>query len=380
MIKTIKDRQYLYEQTSYRVGGKVKTESRYIGAVNPETGGLNMAQGVQEQEAITTYDMDKIIQETGQPGRDQTTESKPENIPLTLQITADLKRHKISQASALSQYTRFTNFIKERGINPDHIPGLSVVRGSPVSIKKGGIGKAYKVTVPRGQSKGVRADFWRDFRKAQAYTYLDALEQTDPNYFEGLKGNLEQSYKKQNRAIATYIIRTNRKEVFKIGLTLHFLYSKMVSAWSQRHLKAELIGLSDFTDRNTWRDDAAALMGDIQRDGWGACYQKYQVELQQTQAIQFATFQKYRKASLVDTLSGKRRALRREWRKMDARRRAIFQTCDKISVLAPLFDGYPEPLKGSDQPFEHLDKWKSTRGKWREKLIQEKERAHRSNR
>jgi hypothetical protein len=31
VVKTIKGRKYVYLQRSYRVGGKVKTESRYVG-------------------------------------------------------------------------------------------------------------------------------------------------------------------------------------------------------------------------------------------------------------------------------------------------------------------------------------------------------------
>lgn len=35
VIKTIKGRQYIYEQSTYREGGKVRTRSSYIGAVDP---------------------------------------------------------------------------------------------------------------------------------------------------------------------------------------------------------------------------------------------------------------------------------------------------------------------------------------------------------
>lgn len=35
VIKTIKGRRYVYEQETYRAGGKVRTKSRYIGPVDP---------------------------------------------------------------------------------------------------------------------------------------------------------------------------------------------------------------------------------------------------------------------------------------------------------------------------------------------------------
>ncbi len=36
VIKTIRTRQYYYEQHSQRVGGKVVTKSKYLGPVNPK--------------------------------------------------------------------------------------------------------------------------------------------------------------------------------------------------------------------------------------------------------------------------------------------------------------------------------------------------------
>ena len=35
VIKKIKGHSYLYEQSSYRIGEKVKTKSRYLGPVSP---------------------------------------------------------------------------------------------------------------------------------------------------------------------------------------------------------------------------------------------------------------------------------------------------------------------------------------------------------
>jgi len=36
VIKSIRGREYYYDQTSQRIGGKVKTKSRYVGPVNPK--------------------------------------------------------------------------------------------------------------------------------------------------------------------------------------------------------------------------------------------------------------------------------------------------------------------------------------------------------
>jgi len=341
VIKTIKGKQYLYEQTSYRVNGKVKTESRYIGAVSDVAHATNS-------------------DTPSQPEPPTSETPPPEKTELTLQIKADLTKHKISVSALTAQYEKYTAFMQQRGIDPEHIPPIKIVKGSTSSAKKSRFKNQYKITVPRGKQKGARAECWRNVRKAQAYSYLDGLEKTDPKYYAGLKENLSKTYHKQNKAIATYIMSSKREEVFKIGLTLHFLYSKMVSTWTQKHLPPERIGLSDYSDRPTWRDDTATLMAEIEKESWNGCYKKYNAELKRTESILFKLVRGYKKTSLLDKLSGKRRAIRKDIRKINARRRAVFFTCDKISILCPLFDGHKEAIHHRS-PFMHDRNWQSTK-------------------
>ncbi len=169
-------------------------------------------------------------------------------------------------------------------------------------------------------------------------------------------------YQKQNQAISVYILRSKRSDVFKVGLTLHFLYSKMVSAWTQRNLATEKIGLSDYSSRSDWREDAANLMAEVQKSSWSECYHKYSVELKKAETLQFSLFRKAQTMGTLDKLSGKKRATLKDWRKMDARRRAIYQACNKLS---PLFDGYGESLQGSRLPFQHQHRWEKTRQRWK---------------
>ena len=365
VVKTIKGRKYLYEQRSYRNNGQVKTESRYIGAIDS----LDGVAGVEAQTVQKTLEALNQSNDTPASKSKPKTKDQPEPLTLTLQIKIDFKKHVISQVRAERQYSGFTQHLRNQGIPIDQIPKITVGKASKVTYRRKRDGH-YHLTLPRRKQKGARAAFWRTYYKAQAHQYLDALESNNPDYFSGLQQNLTTYYDRQNKAIATYIMRSNREEVFKVGLTLHFLYSKMVSAWTQKKLDPTLIGLSDYSARNTWREDTATLMAEVHHSNWTSTYQKYSAELKRVENIQFKVFMKAQKMGLLDRLSGKRRATLKEWRKLDARRRAVYQTCNKLSVLAPLYDGYPESLQGSKLPFQHEENWKATRMAWHEKLAQ----------
>lgn len=380
VIKTIKGRQYLYEQRSYRVNGKVKTETRYLGAVDSFVGG---SEAVSQAEIETLLNIETVLEKTPEKQarpepieqKQTTTTDKPaledntlyEPQGLTLQIKTNFKKHGISQVRAEKEYSAFTTFLEQRGIVPDLIPEISIGKASNVGLQKEPY-EHYRVSLPRFKQKGARAEFWQTFNKAKAHQYLDALESNNPEYFADLKQNLHRYYQKQNTAIEQYIMRSKRKDVYKIGLTLHFMLTKMVSAWTQRHLDPTLIGLSDYSARSTWRDDTATLMAEVHNATWKNTYQKYADELNRAENIQFSVFMKAQKMGILDRLSGKRRATLKEWRKLDARRRAVYQACNKLSVLAPLYDGYPDSLQGSDLPFKHEENWKAKRMTWQDKL------------
>lgn len=366
VIKKIKGHSYRYEQSTYREGGKVRTISRYIGPANSET---SSAGTVTHQADQVTLRAEEALQPTEQAQISRESAPEQEKEKLTLQnnpveVRADLGKHKISETALQVESRRFLGFLMRKGLDPAKIAPVSVSKGPGVATKPKGRG--YTVTVPRKRQKGARGEFWHTYRKTLARVYLDAIEEQDPRYFGGLKQNLSEAYRRQNVAISAYILHSKRSEVFKIGLTLHFLYTKMVSAWTQAHLAPEKIGLADYGQRRDWREDTAALMADIQREGWKPTYQKYLDALKSVENQSIRAVNEYEALGLLDKLSGKHRAKRQEIRKLNARRRAIFETCNKISVLSPLFQGYKDDIFGTE-PFLHERNWERVKKRWKKR-------------
>ncbi len=422
VVKKINGSHYLYEQETYREGGKVRTRSSYIGPVDGKEYKRLKSRGEPIEAALIDRTLDTpTVEPTLEPEpeikitvtamspqpkpskqkspphvtpptpkrsvkpvsklnttnkRQYTTKALPK---LPLKIRAKVERHHISRTALEAEHRRFLAHLTAKGLDASKIGRVLIGTGKRVQAKRRRSGN-YVVTVPRWKTKttrrkksehrpatgGTRVDFKREYRKALAGTYLDAIKAQDPQYYAGLELNLKTAFKAQNKAITHYIRNSKFKGAHKIGLTLHFMQSKMLSNWSKAHIAAEKVGFVDHERRDTWQQDAIAMMSEIQKHGWNKAYQKYCKELAQTESLTLRTLGQYRKAGLMDKLSGKRRAKRKEFRKLNARRKALVAACDKISVLSPLYQDYKDHVDGM-APFRHEEDWKVRKKRWKKR-------------
>ncbi len=334
--------------------------SRYLGPVDA-LGNMGAPEPVPDQEAQITHDIEEVVNTQTLPEQQQDPPTDKSQA-LTLQINADLKIHKIGQSALTNEYDALIQYLQDRGLEPRQFPQITIANGFRTKLKQ--TSKGYTVAVPRKPKKGTRAAFWRTFRKTTSTMYFDQIEIQSPEVFGRLKKSLEPFYKKRNKAIASYIMNSNRKTWFKIGLTLHFLYSKMVDQWTQAHLSPEKIGMPSYENRSTWREDTVLLMAEIQKDGWLKCQNKYRYELHRTENILLSLIKKYKKTNFADLLSGKKRALRRDIRRINARRKAIESTCDEINILFILYNGWYGYFDPVDDP-DVFDDWHTKLKRWK---------------
>lgn len=415
VVKKINGSHYLYEQETYREGGKVRTRSQYIGAVDPKlvkrlksrgepieaalkepepassiedepeiTYTVTIATPEQKQvEALIRPDpqikspgLSKVKTPSKQANKLNTTKNKTSKTDKIirsqpLRIKAKVERHNISRTALEFEHRRFKRHMEGLGLKTDDMGRVLVGVGKQVKCRRQRSGN-YVITIPRfkiQKQKGdigsaTRTAFKREYRKALAGTYLDAIKAQDPKYYAELEQNLSVTFKAQNKAIARYLMNSKRKPSQNIGLTLHFLYSKMLSNWSKLHMSSEKLGLADHERRDDWRQDAAATMAEIQQRGWSQTYSKYMMELSKVESFTLRKLGEYRDAGVLDRLSGKRRKYAREFRKLNARRKALHAACDKISVLAPLFQSYGDKHFDGRSPFMHDGNWEAKKQRW----------------
>ena len=416
VVKKINGCHYLYEQETYREGGKVRTRSQYIGAVDPVKIKALKAKGEpldgalkniepEEIEPIITYTVKEVPPETllSKTAEKAKSKDKPKSAPdasqrlnttnpkakpkpekLTpskphLRVKAKVERHNISRAALVGEHKRFTRHMTRLGLKKEDIGRVIVGTGKQVLCRRQRSGN-YVITLPRFKTKKKKGDidpatrtaFKREYRKALAGTYLDAIKAQQPTYYAGLEQNLSAAFKAQNKAISRYLMNSKRKPSENIGLTLHFMHSKMLSNWSKLHIPSERLGLADHGHRKDWRQDAQATMAEIQQRGWTQTYGKYMNELSKAESLTLRKLTECQKMGMLDRLSGKRRAARRELRKLNARRKALDEACNKISILAPLFQSYKDTSFDGRNPFAHESLWRDKLRRREQRILKQK--------
>jgi len=410
VVKKINGCHYLYEQETYREGGKVRTRSQYIGAVDPMLVKRLKSRGEPLEAALMSPEPETIIPappdteptikyavsavstaphtspsqlddnpptppQKSEPRLNTTKKETADHSNISrsrrLKIKAKVERHNISRTALEAEHRRFTRHMQGLGLKTDDIGRVLVGVGKQVRCRRGHSGN-YVITVPRFKTKKAKGDvgpatrtaFKREYRKALAGTYLDALKAQDPKYYAGLEQNLSKAFEAQNKAISSYLMNSGWKLSQKIGLTLHFIHSKMLSDWTKAHVASEKLGLADHERRDDWRQDAQAMMAEIQRYGWSKAYSKYMTELSKAESLMLRKLGEYRKSGTLDRLSGKRRKYAREFRKLNARRKALHAACDKVSALAPLFQSYGDKHFDGRSPFMHDGNWQAKKQRW----------------
>lgn len=407
VVKKINGSHYLYEQETYREGGKVRTRSQYIGAVDPKIikqlklrGEPLEAALITGPESILKYTVTTADDMPPQIIKNDLSEPIPKIIPTLnttrnvisksakfsrfqpLKIKAPVERHNISRTALEAEHRRFTRHMEGLGLKIDDISRVLVGTGRKVKSRCQRSGN-YVITLPRFKTKKQKGDigpatrtaFKREYRKALAGTYLDAIQAQDPKYYIGLKQNLSAAFKAQNKAIGQYLMNSNRKPLQNIGLTLHFFHSKMLSNWSKIHISSEKLGLANHECRDDWRQDAVATMAEIQQRGWSQTYSKYMNELSKVESLTLRKLTECQKMSGLDVLSGKRRMARQELRKLNARRKALNEACNKISILAPLFQFYNDKRFDGCNPFIHETLWQDKLRQRKLRIAREKLRT-----
>ena len=218
------------------------------------------------------------------------TPAKPDTTFRTLAVSANVEKHGISRTAIEGAHRQLLKQMKADGLNTTNIPRIKIGYSIAAKVEvyrrfTGG----YRVTVPllkrsaatkalsklpdrrtksgrrapmvyQEPTKGVRSDFWREYRRALALTYLDALETQNPEKFKSLRNTLKPLYQEQNAAISSYIKNTNMNN--RLGLTLQFRQNGHLSGWIKSHLSAGHFGLPDHKARKDWKADCAALMAE----------------------------------------------------------------------------------------------------------------------
>lgn len=254
-IKTIHGIEYVYEQTSYRENGKVKTVSRYLGPVS----------------VVGRPQKDKSKNSSGganMPKRREKERSRKKDSPSSLTCPARLlDKWDLSKDRIYHAQKHLEEVCKRQGL------------GEPVKIRvKRGIGVlqvnrvrgGYTVRLPLKRSACSRNAVRKAIFQAQGRAHLLALKTSKPEQYEKIRKQFEQAEKNRRIAISHWWKHTNS-------------YSKTASAFMAKRYgnfvtlqnlsfakqKPEKMGLIAIDHPKRFEDQFAALYANLLDGGKG---------------------------------------------------------------------------------------------------------------
>lgn len=340
VIKTVKGIAYEYEQRSYRLGGQVKTESRYIGPASGSTArpGAGPAgdpgpeePGRQGAPPYADAGMDRAAtaapsdpeahqaERSGQVRTESEAPGKPEKPRLSLQIKANLEALKISADSIEAEHKKHLARLEQSGIDPALLPRISIEHGASVTHQKKAFRRAYTVTVPK-RTAGNRQKLRTEYRKALGRATIDAIEQSQPETYARLAFAFDASFRASQHALNRYLLNTDDPDKWIKAFALKaFGYMNQVEQTTP-----DSIGLIDYGERKDWKGEFAELFAAVQGKGFDEVQAKSKQELANARRAETAAIKKK-----TIWIFARRRAIKRA----QARIQAHQENLRKLQIL-----------------------------------------------
>ena len=217
VTKSIKGRPYLYRQRTYRQGGKVRTESRYIGPV------------VDEAAIASVIDVVSLDEEQPQT---VAVKRKLSPQPTSLRIQKQVRhRSDLSEPALWAEEDHACQLMRDQGIDTRALRPVRLWAGKTVRFERKKDG--YYVY---GPLSGRRTSYKRAFRAAMGLRWLDELETQYPHRYDALR----------------FFVSSEMKWLSGVLATQSPWYAFLIN-W--------------FTGREPWKEEAADVVGEMIQHG-----------------------------------------------------------------------------------------------------------------
>ena len=276
--KTVNGIQYLYRQTSTRVGKQVFTKSQYIGRAD----GMDAKEAADRFLDATDPDADELIT-TKNKKPDEKSNTPPADPPvplLTIAKNIDFEKFKISEDALIREHQNAIDQFKKMGLDTSEFAEIKVkFGGKSPAYRKVRFKNIYSVTLPRWRAFS-RTQFKIEYSKAIATAGISLIKKQNPETYKRLKSQFKESYGNTQYFISCYICDTNDRMREK-KLSLWNSTGQMPSIYKST-LKPKHLGLPEIaTSRKNWEDDLIISLIESNRKGF-ATIQKEREKLLST--------------------------------------------------------------------------------------------------
>lgn len=322
VIKTVKGRPYAYLQRSFRDGGTVRTESRYLGPASA------------------------VDRPAGAPADpppappDATPTNTPDDLPPSRRFVGITARQRLrfrfvpstrhlSPERMQQEYRRVLEWAQGLGVPPEGFPRVALREGKAAGLRRSWGGGGMVVTVGRHEGRKAAR---RAFADALGHAFLDGVRASNPLAYGALAGRLDPSFRTTNRLVFQALALGGEQSRLALTLQIH--------AFGRLHpvagTKADSIGLPGYGKRGGWEDEAAALIGEIATRGFRDADVARRRAVSTAYAAEYKARRAVEQAGAFDRITGQRRALKRKLVAATAARLATEEARRKLDILAGL--------------------------------------------
>jgi len=238
VIKTIKGKKYLYQQESYRDGGKVRSRCVCLGPINPVTGELHAQDQVQQAVRKTVSDVIEATEENDAilpPSEAEQDSSFPQSVNTTnetpkvslhehserlLQLKSKVEKKNLTRRGfSLAHRTMLTR-LRERGLDLDRVPSVVVKDGFKANWSHQKSRNRVVVTIERGNQN--RAQIRREVFRGYGRAMIETMRDQQPEEFAKLTLQMEKSFVRSQKLISRFVMLGRDRKKFAKTLSLRF--------------------------------------------------------------------------------------------------------------------------------------------------------------
>lgn len=317
VTKKIAGKPYIYRQRTYREGGKVRTQSQYVGA------GDEHHDWIPKDRRRNV----KLPRKAFWPNECSLKVSR---------ASKSIKKSGVSISAMKAEYARVANHLKKLELNPEFFPSISLLEGTKASWRRKG--KSYEVILAPDKKSSGRNRIKKTYRLALANAFLDSIEIQSPTIYDCLRTVMDLSWFNTKMVVTEHIFRSN--EPHKAWVTMQFLWSGSLPRSLEKQLGKRGHQKLQAYKPLGWRDEAAELISDVIQRGYKPSVRKLSKERSKAKAAAKRALGAYKKLSPIARFTKKGRKKWKLYKKYEAKFLLANQKKTRLEMFAPFLKDF----------------------------------------
>ena len=342
VIKKIGGKSYLYRQRTYREGGKVRTQSKYLGPLSDDRDWISKkvlsgtdqispsANPIPKQEAVKP-----VSGSPEEPMASWLARPNPfwpnEKSFKSEKANKVIRRSGVSISALKGEYARVVKFLDQLGLDGSQFANIDLKEGDKARWKRKG--NAYDVILAPDQRGSGRNRFKRHYRFALAHAMLDIIEVQRPTLFDHLRTVIDFSWFNTKLLVTTALLKSN--EPHKAWATLQFIWSGDLPKSLEKQLGKQAYQKLQPFRPGKWRDEAADLIADVLQRGYKPSLARLSKDRSKAKASAKRALSAYRKLGPFARLSKKGQRKWKLYKKHEAKFLLAHHKRSRLEMLGP---------------------------------------------